>query len=87
MGIYKKDDGYYILDKTIEGERFRKSLRTKNIKQARKRAKVIEKRWYEERRAKLDEVSSPTLLYRGDMIEKYKRLLRFREPGRTQGRN
>lgn len=49
MGIYKKDDGYYILDKTIEGERFRKSLRTKNIKQARKRAKVIEKRWYEER--------------------------------------
>ena len=49
MGIYKNDDGYYVLDKTIEGKRFRQSLRTKNIKEARTRAKILKRKWFKDR--------------------------------------
>ena len=49
MGIYKREDGYYYLSKTIDKKRFTKSLKTKNIKAAKKRAKVLEEKWYKDR--------------------------------------
>jgi integrase len=49
MGIYKRENDVYYISKTIDGKRFKKSLRTKNIKTAKKRAKILEEKWYKER--------------------------------------
>jgi integrase len=49
MGLYKRTNGIYYFSKTIDGKRFKKSLRTKNRKEAKQRAKVLERKWYDER--------------------------------------
>lgn len=49
MGIYKRKNGIYYYELRIENKRFKKSLRTKNIKEAKKRARILRQKWYKER--------------------------------------